>query len=450
MTSRAWSVIGLMALAIVVGSTLWVRCEGKAPTVDAPPGLAVGLEPRTVTVAVSDRGSGLRRVTARLRHAGGEVSLLDVGLPGNLATGAEGDAPGPFEIAIDAQALGLREGAAFLSVEAVDWSWANLLSGNRTVLEIPVEVDLTPPRVQVETGLSYLARAGTGAVSYVLDAAAERDGVEVDGAFFPGFPHPAGDAPAGVRRFALFAIPRDAPAEATIRVAAVDRAGNRSARGWQTRVAERTFASVRMELGPRFMQDKVAELAQSVGVREASPLANFQRINREVREANEARIREVVADTVAEKLWDGAFVQLRNSAVTSRFAEHRSYYLDGEVVSEAIHYGYDLASLSSAPIEAGNTGRVTFAGDLGIYGDTVILDHGFGLASLYAHLSRVDVRVGDRVEKGETLGLTGQTGLAGGDHLHFAILVGGVYADPVEWWDPKWVREKIEPQLGAP
>ncbi len=186
MTSRAWSVIGLMALAIVVGSTLWVRCEGKAPTVDAPPELAVGLEPRTVTAAVSDRGSGLRRVTARLRHAGGEVSLLDVGLPGNLATGAEGDAPGPFEIAIDAQALGLREGAAFLSVEAVDWSWANLLSGNRTVLEIPVEVDLTPPRVQVETGLSYLARAGTGAVSYVLDAAAERDGVEVDGAFFPG------------------------------------------------------------------------------------------------------------------------------------------------------------------------------------------------------------------------------------------------------------------------
>jgi murein DD-endopeptidase MepM/ murein hydrolase activator NlpD len=439
-----------MALAVVVGSALWVRCEGASPTVVAPEALAVGLAPRSVVLEVSDRGAGLRRVQARLRHAGGEAPLLDVRLPGNLATGAEGEPPDPFEVTIDAQGLGLREGAAFLDVEAVDWSWANLLSGNRTTVEIPVEVDLTPPRVQVETGLSYLARAGAGAVSYVLDAPAARDGVEVGESFFPGFPHPAGDAPAGLRRFALFAVPRDAPPQAPIRVMAEDRAGNRTVRGWQTRVAERSFASVRMELGPRFMQEKVAELALALGVREESPLANFQHINRGVREANEARIREIVGDTVPEKLWDGAFVQLRNSAVTSRFAEQRSYYVAGEQVSEAIHYGYDLASLAGAPIEAGNTGRVIFAGDLGIYGDTVVLDHGLGLTSLYAHLSRIDVQVGERVEKGETLGLTGQTGLAGGDHLHFAILVGGVYADPVEWWDPKWVREKVDSQLEAP
>jgi murein DD-endopeptidase MepM/ murein hydrolase activator NlpD len=90
---------------------------------------------------------------------------------------------------------------------------------------------------------------------------------------------------------------------------------------------------------------------------------------------------------------------------------------------------------------------VLFADALGIYGNCVILDHGLGLTSLYAHLSTFAVAVGDPVERGQTLGRSGETGLAGGDHLHFAILVSGTYVDPKEWWDPKWVREKIESQL---
>ena len=449
MTSRAWSVIALLALAIVAGTALWLRCEGTPPAVDAPAELALGREPRTVEIAVSDARSGIRRVTARLRHAGGEIALLDEALPGNLATGAEGAAPAPYELRLEAKALGLREGQAFLVVEATDWSWAHLLAGNRTTLEIPVEVDLTAPKVQVETGLAYLTRGGSGAVSYLLDAPAERDGVDVAGTFFPAHPFPgsAGERP---RRFALYAIPRDAPAEPAIRVVAEDAAGNRTARGWQTRLTERAFEDVRIELGERFMQEKIPELAEAVSVDEGTPLTDFQKINRDVRAANEARIREIVVGSADEKLWDGAFLQMRNSAVTSRFAEHRSYFLGGEKVSEAIHYGYDLASLSGAPIEAGNAGRVIFADELGIYGNTVVLDHGLGLASLYAHLSRVDVAPGEDVVKGQTLGTSGQTGLAGGDHLHFAILVGGVYVDPVEWWDSKWVREKIESQLEPP
>ena len=102
---------------------------------------------------------------------------------------------------------------------------------------------------------------------------------------------------------------------------------------------------------------------------------------------------------------------------------------------------------SKNDITAGNGGRVLFAGELGIYGDCVILDHGGGLTSLYAHLSRIDVSEGQSVQKDEVLGLSGETGLAGGDHLHFAILVSGVYVDPKEWWDPKWVREHVEVRL---
>ncbi len=57
--------------------------------------------------------------------------------------------------------------------------------------------------------------------------------------------------------------------------------------------------------------------------------------------------------------------------------------------------------------------------------------------------------VGDEVRKGDALGLSGATGLAGGDHLHFAILVGDTYVDPLEWWDPRWIENRIASQLGA-
>jgi murein DD-endopeptidase MepM/ murein hydrolase activator NlpD len=157
-----------------------------------------------------------------------------------------------------------------------------------------------------------------------------------------------------------------------------------------------------------------------------------------------------VAGGGPEKRWQGAFAQLDNSKVTSVFAERRSYFVDGTQVSEATHYGYDLAATANTPITASNAGRVLYAAPLGIYGNCVLIDHGMGITSLYGHLSRIDVHEGDSVTKGQTLGLSGQTGLAGGDHLHFAILVGDTYVDPVEWWDPKWVATHVEAQLAPP
>jgi murein DD-endopeptidase MepM/ murein hydrolase activator NlpD len=138
---------------------------------------------------------------------------------------------------------------------------------------------------------------------------------------------------------------------------------------------------------------------------------------------------------------------MENSQVTSRFAEQRRYFVDGRRNSEATHYGYDLASTAAAPITATASGRVLYAGDLGIYGGCVLVDHGLGVTSLYGHLSRIDVEAGDSVRRGQQLGLSGATGLAGGDHLHFAILVGGTYVDPLEWWDPEWLRTHIEDRL---
>jgi murein DD-endopeptidase MepM/ murein hydrolase activator NlpD len=132
----------------------------------------------------------------------------------------------------------------------------------------------------------------------------------------------------------------------------------------------------------------------------------------------------------------------------SPFAAHRTYLCDGEPVDEQFHLGFDLASVRRAPIEAANDGVVALAGFFGIYGNAVILDHGCGLASLYGHLSSIEVEEGQRVERGQEIGRSGQTGLAGGDHLHFAMLVGGLPVTPVEWWDPHWLRDRVAAKLG--
>lgn len=447
MTLRAMLLIALAAAGLVACGALVIRCEGSAPTLAGPDEAVVGRGGTTASVVASDEGSGLRSLRADLLQGDDETRLLERDLPGSLTWG--GADPGPVELSfeLEPKALGLEEGEATLRIVARDWSWAGGFEGNESVLEIPVQVDLKPPRIRVRSGLTYIRRGGSAAVVYDVDEDAVRDGAQVGEARFVGFPFPgSGDALPG-RRLAFFAVPRNTPSDARVRVIAEDRAGNRRAAGWATRIQDRKFEEVRIKLPPDFLEQKVPELARELGVDEADPVAAFQRINSEVRAANEESIAEIVARSGPEKLWEGAFLQLPNSRVTSRFAEERTYLVEGREVSKAIHYGYDLASLSHAAIVAANRGRVLFAGDLGIYGQTVILDHGGGLTSLYGHLSDIDVAEGDLLEKGEELGRSGTTGLAGGDHLHFAIQVGGVYVDPLEWWDGKWVREHVEAKL---
>jgi murein DD-endopeptidase MepM/ murein hydrolase activator NlpD len=118
-------------------------------------------------------------------------------------------------------------------------------------------------------------------------------------------------------------------------------------------------------------------------------------------------------------------------------------------VDQQYHLGYDLAVTKRYPIEAANNGRVVWAEPLGIYGNTVILDHGLGVYTLYAHLSSMDVKAGDTIQKRAILGRSGSTGLAGGDHLHYEVMIRGVPVLPLEWWDRKWIQDNVERKLDA-
>ena len=146
-------------------------------------------------------------------------------------------------------------------------------------------------------------------------------------------------------------------------------------------------------------------------------------------------------------LWKGAFAQLSNSKVEANFADHRTYVYNGETIDTSYHLGYDLSVTKHYAVEAANSGVVAFTGDLGIYGNTVILDHGLGLFTLYGHLSSIDVKPGDSIGPRQIIGRTGETGLAAGDHLHYGVYLQGVAVLPVEWWDGKWINDNIQPKL---
>jgi murein DD-endopeptidase MepM/ murein hydrolase activator NlpD len=142
-------------------------------------------------------------------------------------------------------------------------------------------------------------------------------------------------------------------------------------------------------------------------------------------------------------MFKDAFQQLGNSSVQAQFADARTYTYNGKEVDQQVHLGFDLAVTANVPVSASQRGVVVHADDLGIYGNCVIIDHGLGVQSLYGHLSSIGVKPGDKVEKGQEIGRSGQTGLAGGDHLHFTTLVGGEQVTPVDWWSAQWMQDRV-------
>jgi murein DD-endopeptidase MepM/ murein hydrolase activator NlpD len=171
------------------------------------------------------------------------------------------------------------------------------------------------------------------------------------------------------------------------------------------------------------------------------------KINNDLRRANAETIAALAAKTSPTILWKGAFQPLGGSQVEAAFADYRTYFYQGKEVDRQVHLGFDLAKTVNSAVLAGNDGKVLYAKDLGIYGNCVILDHGMALQSLYGHLSSFQVQEGQDVHKGQTLGLSGQTGMAGGDHLHFSMMVNGQFVNATEWWDPHWIEDRVMRKL---
>ena len=314
-----------------------------------------------------------------------------------------------------------------------------------------VQVRLERPRVSVTSMHHFVNHGGAEAVVYRATPPDVMSGVVVGDAEYPGFSVAAAAVP-GVNvtdpsvKVAFFALRYDQDLKTPIRVFARDEAGNVARADFDFRVFPKPFKKSRIELPDAFIERVVPAILE--GTTEVKPegdtLARFLVINGELRRKNNDKIASMTKQTSNEMLWRGqVFHPFGNTAVEAAFADQRTYVYKGKEVDRQTHLGFDLASFTGTPIVAANRGKVILAEELGIYGNCVIIDHGMGLQSLYAHLSSVEVSVGQVVETEAQLGRSGSTGLAGGDHLHFTMLLAGNAITPIDWWSAQWVQDRI-------
>jgi hypothetical protein len=433
--AKAWLILVVVPLALIGAAFAYLAWRQTRPGVTAalvPAPRFIGVRTPIALELRAPRG-GVESVEVRLTQGQGHAVLAQQAFPAPAATQG-------VELTVAGKDLGLREGEATLEVRARDGYWRPVRVDDRPVLTRPVTLDFTPPALEVLAATRYLHQGGGGLVA-LRARGASQVAVTVGEHTFPSFP--AGPPDSGLA-VAMFALPWNLPTTAPIAVVARDEAGNAVTRPVPGEFRPRKFPTDVIDLTDRFLVTKLPELLPDRGPIPPDQLVPaFLVVNRDQRRAAEQTKRQLGAKTEPRPLWQGAFVQPRNTKVFSNFAETRSYRYQGREVDVQVHLGYDLASLQRSPVPAANAGRVVFAGPLSIYGNTVVLDHGLGLQTLYGHLSSLGVKEGDQVAQGQELGRSGATGLAIGDHIHFEVLIHGISVTPVEWWDAKWIRDRI-------
>jgi murein DD-endopeptidase MepM/ murein hydrolase activator NlpD len=332
-----------------------------------------------------------------------------------------------------------------LRISARDRSLWSFFRGNQTSLQKSVTIDITPPTLELIADDRYVNFGGVGAIVYKTSADTATTGIKIGNYFFPGYKGQIKDHPDYL--LAFFAHPYNVPEDQRAMLVASDKAGNSRETRLVYELKNVKYKKSTIPISDEFIAAKVAPLLSDVGARQASPKEIFIKVNRDLRKENEEKIRAITMKQTPSMLWQGAFSQLSNSKVEANFADARTYTYKDAVIDNAYHLGYDLSVTKHYAAEAANSGVVAFVGDLGIYGNTVIIDHGLGLFTLYSHLSSIDVKDGEQIKQRQPLGKTGETGLAVGDHLHFGVYLHGVPILPVEWWDEKWIRDNVQPKI---
>ena len=425
----------ILAAAVVAG---YFAFEFERPT------LSLGSEIKTlgskvdVPLSAQDKKSGLRTINIALKQGEKNAVLFEKHFPRLGWFNSGGTKEFSETVEIKAKEAGFQEGPAELTITLRDQSRMGFLRGNRTVKTLPVTIDTTPPAVTIVDPRRYIQPGGSAAIAYTVSEVPARHGVQIGNRFFPGFPgQKAGSY------VAYFALPWDAVETGPTAVIAYDAAGNEGKTGFNA-----TFKPVRpkkdtLTLSESFLQQKMPEFKQHYPEMQGDLLEQYLFVNGEIRKRNADTIAKICASPDAEQLWSDRFLRMPGAG-RAGYADQRTYTYQGKSVDEQTHLGVDIASTAQAEIRAANRGKVVFAEYLGIYGNTVILDHGQGLFSLYSHLSSIETSVGTLVDKDQRLGRSGVSGMAGGDHLHFSMLVHGVFVTPIQWWDQRWIDVNIK------
>ena len=418
--------------ALVAGGYLLLR-DLSAPVLTLSPATGPVSGKRPLTITATDGGVGLKSLQVTAVQGGRTIDLLRRDYPAGTTQVVE---------TVVLAGNGLQEGAVELRIQALDHARIRFGSGNAVEQSANFTIDNQPPQISVLTTHHNVNQGGTVVAVYTLSEEPSRTGIKVGERLFPAYRQPSG------AYVCFFALPWNMAASAFVpKVLAVDAAGNERSAGLYYHVNAKTFPADKINITPQFLESKIVPDFQQFFPEVDSPLELFLKVNRDLRKENIARVFEIGQQSAAMPLWGGLFLRQPNAAVPGNFAQPRTYLHNGLIIDHQTHLGIDLASTARAPVPAANAGTVVFAQELGIYGQCVIVDHGLGLQTLYGHLSQIDVKAGDEVARGQIIGRTGTSGLAGGDHLHFDVLVSGQQVNPIEWWDPSWIKNNVTDKL---
>ncbi|MCI5221436.1 MAG: M23 family metallopeptidase [Candidatus Electrothrix sp. AR4] len=433
-------VLYVFILLIVVSGAAagFILFEAEKPQVILDKKLLFLGGPMDVQLSSTDKRSGIQQISIVLQQDGKEYQLFSKRFPRLAWLSQAGPAEVKETITLDAQHINAKEGAAELTVTVHDFSLNGGLKGNTTTLAFSLTIDTQPPRVLIEHTQLYMTQGGSGIAVYSVSEPMERHGVMLDDTFFPGYPVKGDEK----RFIAYIALPWDKEKPKKTRVVAVDQAGNEGNAIFSMRYKKARDKKDRINVSDGFLKKKIPEFQESYPELEGTDVEKYLFVNNTVRIRNAKKIAEISRNTASEQLWRDRFIRMPGAGKAG-YADQRTYYYQGEPVDHQTHLGIDIASTARVAVEAANRGRVIFSDYLGIYGNTVILDHGQGLTSLYSHLSHIDAEIGNLVEKGEQIGNSGTTGMAGGDHLHYSMLIHGIFVTPVEWWDQHWIDVNI-------
>jgi len=433
---RLGTYVTMAVIILIAGAVGWLYFSdyldrGK-PVIKLNQDITAIGKKKDIGIVFSDAASGLSRL---------QMEIIQDNKPHILVQesfSSRGNKQKIVNLTIDTEKLKLKNGPAIINISAIDCS----LFKNETILATQVKIDTVPPQISILNPVNYINQGGTGFTAYRISKPTVLTGVYVDERFSAGHTILINGRPTSVTYFAL---PLDASnAKTKILVFARDEAGNETKVSLPCNIKPKKFRADKVNLSNTFLQQIMPEFQAMVPqLQGKTPSEIFAYVNTLMREDNNKTIQNVCTKSINKKLWDGTFLRMRNGKPMALFGDQRTYLVNGKSFGNSIHLGVDLASTAHAPVEAANNGIVVFAGPLGIYGNAVIIDHGLGLFSLYGHCSSIETTVGKTVKKEEKLGLSGLTGLAGGDHLHFSILINGQFVNPQEWWDPHWIEDNV-------
>ncbi len=416
--------------------TIWLliqRMEGKPPKVNVELSSEYLGKKGIIELQISDFKSGVKKVWVSIFKDGKESVIFNESYSKDNFFKAGKIKTKSITVALSPEKIGINDGAAVIRIAVWDHSWRL----NKTYLERKVIVDTTPPEVDVLSRFHRIYRGGTGFVIYQIPEEGTQNGVVVGENFFPGY---SGNFKNKNIYMSFFAISHKQKTKSKIYLKVTDRAGNKRLKGFAHKIIPRNNRRDKIRLSDNFLKWKLPQFDTD---KKAPLLKQFLYVNREIRKHNGIEITSQGNKSINKLLWKNRFLRLPGASNRAKYGDYRSYYYKGRIVDYQYHLGIDLASNKNAPVPAANSGIIVLEKKIGIYGKTVVIDHGFGLFSTYSHLSMVFVKKGDSVKRGEIIGRTGITGMTGGDHLHYGMYVNNVFVNPIEWWDTKWIENNI-------